>query len=137
MRHYNIVLAVMRQGNNYLMQRRAKHPKVGAGGLIGFFGGKIEENEDPEKALYREIAEETTFEPSKNLKSIGKIQIEMAHTEGRARVTAEAFSIRVPNSTEVKAREWELVEMPVNDVKKHIDELTPATRAVFEEILWA
>lgn len=138
MRHYKIAVAVIEQDSNYLMQRRGEHPKVGAAGLVGFFGGKIEENEDATTALCREVAEETTLKPAEeDLTWIGRVSIEMDHVGGKARVDAEAFNLNPHSGIEVKAQEWELVRIPADKVKKHFKELTPATRAVFEEILWA
>jgi len=52
----DVVAAVIRQGERYLLARRAPHKPMG--GYWEFPGGKIEPGETPEEALARELAEE-------------------------------------------------------------------------------
>lgn len=137
MRQYNIVLAVLEQDGKYLLQRRANHPKVGAAGLVGFFGGKIEIGEEPTETLCREVAEETTLQPKpEDLTSLGKVSVEMDHTEGTAKINAQAFGVDVPSNSDIKALEWELVILTDVEARKRVNELTPATKAVFQGIIW-
>lgn len=55
-----VVGAVIRQGEKYLVGQRAAHKTQG--GLWEFMGGKIEPGETPEEALARECREELNLE---------------------------------------------------------------------------
>lgn len=55
-------LIVDEQGH-YLLQRRDEKPGIWFPGYCSLFGGLIEEGEEPEEALLRELAEELDFRP--------------------------------------------------------------------------
>jgi len=55
-----VVGAIIRQGNRYLVGQRAAHKSQG--GKWEFMGGKIEPHETPEQALARECREELALE---------------------------------------------------------------------------
>ena len=55
-----VAMALMRQGDGFLLQLRDGDPKIGAAGKVGCFGGKVEPDEPLITAVCREIAEETT-----------------------------------------------------------------------------
>lgn len=55
-----VVGAVIKQGDKYLVGQRAAHKAQG--GLWEFMGGKIEPGESPEEALARECREELNLE---------------------------------------------------------------------------
>ena len=61
MKYKNNVLCVIYDDNDrFLMQLRSKDALV-LPGYIGFFGGNIEENEEPDDAIRREIFEEIKY----------------------------------------------------------------------------
>lgn len=57
MREVHIAMCLIRQEDHYLLQHRLGDAMIGAAGLIGCFGGKIEDNETPEQAVCRELYE--------------------------------------------------------------------------------
>lgn len=58
MQGYNLIAVYNRSADKILMCIRKKDPYKGLSNLVG---GKIEENEDSEKAAYRELLEETSI----------------------------------------------------------------------------
>jgi len=134
MRQVEIVLGVLQQGEEYLFQFRNGDARIGAAGLIGCFGGKINPDEFPHEAVSREISEETTFEsdPS-NWNLIGEVYVESDHQLEPVKIHAIAFHHKVDNVAQVEAKEGELVRMNLEDIWNRLHELTPATKALFQE----
>lgn len=139
MRQVNIALGLIRQGDNYLLQFRNGDPKIGAAGLIGCFGGKIAEHEKPKRTAWREIKEETSLKPKQSdFNFLGTVKVESDHQLEPVKVHAQAYEIIADAEALVEALEGELVSMTKQEVIQRKAELTPATRALFEEILlWA
>lgn len=48
-------------------------------GLLGFFGGHIEQGETPDEAAYRELGEETSIELSHRLPCTGRFTVTWEH----------------------------------------------------------
>jgi ADP-ribose pyrophosphatase YjhB (NUDIX family) len=135
MRQVNIALGLIKQGDNYLLQFRNGDPKIGAAGLIGCFGGKIADDEKPKKAVWREIKEETSLRPKQSdFNFLGIVKVESDHQLEPVKVHARAYEITTAQDTAIKALEGELITMTKQEILQRKAELTPATRALFEEI---
>tara|TARA_B100000674_G_C37866256_1_gene927242 strand:+ start:834 stop:1262 length:429 start_codon:yes stop_codon:yes gene_type:complete len=71
--------------NKYLFQIRDQKPKIWFPGYFGFFGGIIDKNESPLKAIKREILEELN-QPILRFKLLLKINLRMKEfRKGRER----------------------------------------------------
>lgn len=95
---------------NILIQNRKKHSKHGE--EYGFFGGKIEGNENPEQALKREIKEELGIEIKefKLFKNYHQIIPEI-----NREVNRWVFLAPIPNINKLKSNEGELALMKFTD----------------------
>lgn len=58
-----VALAILYQGDQFLMQLRDDVPGIAYPGYWGFFGGHIELGEDPATAMRRELLEEIAYAP--------------------------------------------------------------------------
>lgn len=135
MRQMKIVLAVLKQGDTYLLQQRGKIKKIGGANLIGWFGGKIEE-ETALEAVCREVAEETTFNPDPtHAKYLGEVDVTSDHNLEHVVVNAQVYEFIIDKAVNVVAREGELVTMTLAEAMEHLDEMTTGTAAVFRELL--
>jgi 8-oxo-dGTP pyrophosphatase MutT (NUDIX family) len=56
-------IAILPQGDRFLMQLRDNIPEIFYAGLWGLFGGQIEPGETPEDAIVRELEEEIGYVP--------------------------------------------------------------------------
>jgi 8-oxo-dGTP diphosphatase len=61
---FDVVKLVIYNNNKFLLQHRDDKSNISNPGAWSFFGGKVEKNEDLEKALKREIFEELHWTPS-------------------------------------------------------------------------
>lgn len=52
------------EDGGFLMQRRDDKPEIFFPGWLGLFGGALEDGEDPEAGLRRELDEELAFQPA-------------------------------------------------------------------------
>jgi 8-oxo-dGTP pyrophosphatase MutT (NUDIX family) len=135
-RQLNVSIGVLKQGNNYLLQLRGDDPKIGAAGKIGAFGGKIEDGETPVAAVCRELAEETSFNPSENeAKLIASYTIQSDHQLEDVSVHIDAFEINVADTGQVTAVEGSVVKLALDDIRTTLDKMTPATRHYFENVI--
>ena len=57
----SVAIAILYQGDRYLMQLRDNNPEIIYPGVWAFFGGHIEPGEDPEVAVVRELQEEIGY----------------------------------------------------------------------------
>jgi 8-oxo-dGTP pyrophosphatase MutT (NUDIX family) len=138
MAHFDVAMVALRQGEYFLMQERNERDNVGAIGLIGFFGGKIHEGEEPREAACRELKEETsvTIAPS-DLSFIGEVKITMDHPAGKdTTVKAQVFETNIGNIN-VEAKEGTLVRFTQTEAGANLEKLTPATKSAFIELLGA
>ena len=135
MRAMKIALAVLQQGDDYLLQKRGNIPKIGGANLIGLFGGKIED-ETPLQAVCREVAEETNMSPKpEDATHWGEVDVTSDHNLEKVVVNAQIFHIKVAKDFEFKAKEGELVKMTKEQAMKQLDSMTPGTAACFRQLV--
>ncbi len=137
MRHLDIALALIEQEGVYFLQLRGANPEIGGAGLIGCFGGKIEE-ETPGVAICRELSEETNLEnlSEEDIELIGRVRVHSDHKLEKVSVHAHVFRIVVAGDTDIFAKEGGLVRLTPDEAKEKLDNMTTGTRAVFEEIIF-
>jgi ADP-ribose pyrophosphatase YjhB (NUDIX family) len=137
MQHFKIVMALIEQGNNYLLQLRNGQQQAGGLNLVGCFGGQIEDGETPEQALIREVAEESSLHlQTADLEHIGTVRVRSERHNKPITVDALIYRTMIPRPTKVEAREGELVLWTEEEVRYKLAKLTPATRACFEQLIW-
>lgn len=134
MREMNIAIAMIRQGDEYLLQLRKGNPSIGATGLIGFFGGKLEPGESAATAVSREIGEETSLQTNPDdFSVVGPIAVESDHGLQVVSILGTVFQIALPVGAEITAHEGELVRIASDQVLGRLHEMTPGTRQAFEK----
>lgn len=130
-----IALAVLKQGDRYLLQQRGNISKIGGAGLIGLFGGKIE-NETALEAVCREVAEETTLtvipEDGQNL---GEVNVTSDHNLEEVAVNAQIFQFNIDEHMIVIAKEGKLVTLTRGQAFKQLDTMTTGTAACFKQLM--
>lgn len=137
MRKLAIVIALIKQGDSYLLQNRNGDPKIGGANLLGCFGGKIDPGENQRIAIKRELKEETSLRPKANdFEELGTVKVLSDHQLEEVEVTALVFSITIPEDVEVKATEGELVRLTEKEAKMRLKDLTTGTRAAFEQFIF-
>jgi 8-oxo-dGTP diphosphatase len=57
-----VAIAILHQGDRFLMQLRDDLPTIAWPGHWAFFGGHLESGEDPATAVYRELQEEIGYD---------------------------------------------------------------------------
>lgn len=135
MRQMKIVLAVLKQGDNYLLQKRGNIKKIGGANLMGWFGGKIED-ETPLEAICREVAEETTYAPiPKEAKYLGEVDVTSDHNLEDVVVNAQVFEFIIDPKTKVEAKEGELATVTHDEAMKQLEQMTTGTAATFRQLL--
>ena len=136
MARVEVSIGFIRRDGTYLMQRRPNSKTVGAAGLIGLFGGTIEQGETPIEAVCRELGEETSLELSpEDFSYLGHVSVTAYKADQPLAVEAEVFLTEVPTNCEVVALEGELIDMSRDEARARVAELSPATVAAFEQFL--
>lgn len=136
MRRLEIALCVIRQGGSYLLQFRNGDPKIGGAGLVGFFGGKINEGEEALFAVCRELSEETSLTPrAEDIRELGRVEVISDHQLEEVQVFAHVFHLPVDEALGVTAHEGELIRWVHNEALENRHRMTTGTRAIFEQIL--
>jgi 8-oxo-dGTP pyrophosphatase MutT (NUDIX family) len=131
-----VSIGFIKQGETYLLQLRPDLPTIGAAGLIGAFGGRIEPGESPVEAVCRELREETSLKPStEDFSYLGTVNVTAYKQQQPLQVSAKVFRIGIAPTENVTATDGEVVSMTRAQADENIDRLTPATRAAFEQFL--
>ena len=136
MRQLQVSLGLIQKGEEYFLQLRGNDPAIGAAGLIGTFGGKIEADEQPDEAVSREIGEETSLstKPS-DFTFVRDVTVVSDYQNEKTEIVASVFRLTLSDDTSVIAKEGELVVMTKEAALRDRHRLTPATRVVFEELI--
>jgi len=136
MRRLEICLGLLKQDRAYLLQRRGDDPRIGAAGLIGAFGGKVELGETPVQAVSRELSEETSVAVlPEYFEYIGQVEVVSDHKLEDVLVIAHVFQLKLTRSFQVTTDEGELVRFTKENALRDKHLLTPATRALFEQLI--
>lgn len=131
-------LAVLEQNGEYLLQQRTFQSERGATGRLGLFGGKLEAGETAAACMIRELCEETTLTADDLQPSpIGSVTVTSDYRHQPVTVEAAVYRIELPPSMTVKVRKGEgsLVRLTAAEARDRLAGMTPATRAVFEQLL--
>lgn len=136
MENLRVSIGIIEQGGEYFLQRRGNNPVIGAAGLIGAFGGKIEPNEKPIEAVCREIAEETSLTPEMDdFIYLGNVEVISDIRNLPIKIDAHVYQLTIDLDLEVIAREGEVVRLTAIEVLERSELLTPATKAAFEQFI--
>ena len=136
MERMEVSIGFIEQGETYLLQLRPNVSTIGAAGLIGAFGGRIELGESPVEAVCRELTEETSLRPStEDFSYLGTVEVTAYRQQQPLRVTANVFQIGIAPTENVSATDGEVVRITRQQADEQSDQLTPATRAAFEQFL--
>jgi 8-oxo-dGTP pyrophosphatase MutT (NUDIX family) len=136
MRQVHIAFGFIQHGDNYLLQLRNGDAKIGGAGLIGCFGGKIDEGEKPLDTFCREAFEEAGLKPRPNqVKKLGIVKVKSDHNLEPVEVTGHVFHWELLNSKLPRIKEGKLVVMTLEEAMANLDKLTTGTRAAFMELL--
>jgi 8-oxo-dGTP pyrophosphatase MutT (NUDIX family) len=142
----DVAIVILRQGDDFLLQYR--EDDNGAMGLIGGFGGMVEEEKDGDNALraiIREVAEEvgigedkTTAKPLElsqhDFLSQGMVYV-VSDRDGESRfINGDIFEAWLKVGMPIVALKGQLRRMRQNDLMKAKakKELTPATQEALE-----
>jgi 8-oxo-dGTP pyrophosphatase MutT (NUDIX family) len=135
MRELEIVLGLIQQGDNFIFQRRLNERRVGAAGLIGCFGGKIEPGETKAEAVAREIDEETTLVTlPEDWEQLTDVEVMSDRDNEPVRVYGTAFVYTLLPGQKIQAKEGELVVIPKGQCANPELPLTPATKELLRKL---
>src|SRR5687767_6010269 len=91
-----VSIGFIKKGETYLLQLRPDVPTIGAAGLIGAFGGRIEPGESPVEAVCRELHEETSLKPStEDFSYLGTVNVTAYKQQQPLQVSANVFCIGI------------------------------------------
>lgn len=133
MRELAVSICVIQQGDAYVLQKRGDDPHIGAAGLVGAFGGKIEKNETATEAVIRELQEETNLVlTADTVYPAGEYTVVSDNNLEQVTVNISAFTCTIDSQKVVVANEGAIVIYTLDDIRKNLDSMTPATKAYFE-----
>lgn len=133
-----VSMVIIKRGESFILQRRPVDPNIGASGLIGCFGGKKEQNETDEDAAYRELFEELDIQMDQNsvkLEHIDDLTVESDYQQSIVAVKAAIFKLDTKEDTVLTAKEGELVELTLGEIKQQLKSFSPATREAFKNLI--
>jgi 8-oxo-dGTP pyrophosphatase MutT (NUDIX family) len=131
-----IAICVIEQENKYLLQLRNGDPSIGAAGLFGCYGGKVEKNENPKQAIIRELSEETNLSISlDNLSKLGEVKVESDYKNKPIIVKAYVYSTILESTKEVLSKEGILSKVHKDKIEEYYDRMTPATLETFKKLM--
>lgn len=132
-----VSMVIIKRGESFILQRRPIDPNIGASGLIGCFGGKKEQNETEEDAAYRELFEELDIRMDKDsvrLEHIDDLTVESDYRQSLVTVKAAIFKLDIEKDIVLTAKEGELVEFTLEEIKQEMRSFSPATREAFKNL---
>jgi 8-oxo-dGTP pyrophosphatase MutT (NUDIX family) len=136
MRQVHIAFGFIQQGDKYLLQLRNGHAKIGGAGLVGCFGGKIDDGEDPVDTFCREAFEEAGLKPRPDqVKKLGIVKVKSDHNLEPVEVTGHVFHWELLSPKLPAIKEGELVVMTLKEAMANLEKFTTGTRAAFTELL--
>lgn len=136
MRHLKIVMAVIEQNGTFHLQYRNGDKKIGAAGLVGCFGGKIEQNESNLEAVCREVAEETNLTPIiDDMHNIGKVDVMSDNNLKPVAIEGHIFRYMIDKNVIVQAKEGILMSYTLDQVRENLDKMTSGTKACFIDLI--
>ena len=128
-----VAMAMLCQIDKYHLQLRDGDKKIGAVGMIGFFGGKVESGEEPRTTISRELAEETNLKLSaESFRYLDSVLVLSDYKLKPVQVKAKVFEVLLPFGIVVEAKEGQLVTWTQEEILENLNQLTPATNAFFE-----
>jgi ADP-ribose pyrophosphatase YjhB (NUDIX family) len=131
-----ISIIVVEAPSGYVLQFRDGPKKIGATGLIGCLGGKIEKWESARQAALRELAEESNIISSdEQMSHLGSVIVESDMNHKVVTVHAEVFFTKVTDAENISLSEGKKVVLNPSEIAQRLHELTPATRAVFTKLI--
>lgn len=136
MRELQIVMVVIEQDGLYHLQFRDGPKRIGAAGLIGCFGGKIEHGETPLQAIYREVGEETTIRPKQaDFVKLGEVNVIADNNLEPVKIHSDVYHLGLDKNIEIKAREGRLVSLTKAESADRLATMTPGTQAAFSQFI--
>ena len=136
MRQMQVAFGFIKQSDKYLLQLRNGDPRIGGAGLIGNFGGKINDGEEPSATFCREVSEEVGLEPSPgDVRKLGMVKVISDHNLEPVEIIGHVFHWDLYDSKTPKIKEGKLVKMTLKEAMSNLDKMTTGTRAAFEELL--
>ncbi len=136
MSELEIAICVIEQESNYLFQFRNGDPSIGAVGLFGCYGGKVEKNENPIQAIIRELSEETNISLNlESLSKLGEVTVESDYKNKPIIVKAYVFLTILDSKHKVISKEGKLFAIHKDKIKEYYDKMTPATSETFKKLM--
>lgn len=138
MKTLEVSMTIIKRGDTFVLQRRPVDPNIGASGLIGCFGGKREQGETAEDAAYRELFEELdiqTDHDSIDLKHIDDITVESDYQMSSITANVAVFYLEVANDVVLQAKEGDIEELTLEEVKRDVYLFSPATGEAFKNLI--
>lgn len=138
MKTLEVSMIIIKKGDLYVLQRRPVDPNIGASGLIGCFGGKREQNETDEDAAYRELFEELDIQMDQSsikLEHVDDLTVESDYQQSIVVVKAAIFRLDMQKDIVLTAKEGELAEFTLEEIKQQMNSFSPATREAFKNLI--
>jgi 8-oxo-dGTP pyrophosphatase MutT (NUDIX family) len=136
MRSIRIATALINQGESYLFQRRNAPGQLGALGLVGSYGGKIEPGETAVQTLIRELSEETSLNLDvSEVWPLNKFTVTSEVDGTPVKIIADGFMARIAETVTFESFEGDLVRLHASELPSSLGTMTPATRACVEYFL--
>jgi 8-oxo-dGTP pyrophosphatase MutT (NUDIX family) len=137
MRLLNIVMVIIEQGGLYHLEFRNGPKRIGAAGLVGCFGGKIEQGEEPLRAICREVKEETNLNPVEaDFVRLGEVDVIADNNLEPVKIHATVYKLILSKGIDVEAHEGRLVSLTESEAKRKVATMTPGTQAAFNQFIF-
>jgi ADP-ribose pyrophosphatase YjhB (NUDIX family) len=127
-----VATSFIRYAGDYYFQLRDFEPGKGATGLVGCFGGSVRHGEAPLAAVLRELDEEISLRlQPQDLVCLGQVQVVSDRDLRPVLVDIWVYLTQLSpgQRPQIGVRDGQLVVWPAADLDRHLDEMTPGTRA--------